>query len=328
MAKQEPFNRKAGGHVDFPEGTGGITGMCALGGKYACLEIYKVDAFMRVKMADQIDPENKTPSLKHSRQVHTEYGSQNEILARILLQADKFAGMAGLSGDEEANFLAVVRGATEELISAQSLFIELKEEVASKNAMTHEEPTMISVPSVKRLDARSKEFIDHAKAYLNKVMEAINFLTGEKFSDAFFHKTKEWAEKTHGKDDILTKVLDHYGLFLKLVIDLRNASEHRNHFLTLKVENFKMDENGVLKKPTISLKGTDTKQNIDYNIDQDLCESFAQMMEKLVSFGELTLVATMSKRFHEKLPWSIVKIPKDKINPEVPIQYQMTMKFQ
>ncbi len=96
MTNQEEHGdrpRDQAGKITLDEGTGPIVAMCSLAD---ILEVYKMDMCFEVLTPDSIDPKQIDPNAPWIVSNATQYGSQNEIVARVFLQASEAFNTGGL----------------------------------------------------------------------------------------------------------------------------------------------------------------------------------------------------------------------------------------
>jgi len=217
----------------------------------------------KVQFADDIDPERTNPNIPNLSQKVLSAGDDNEIVARILLTVkclfdEKNATVNPFVGDLFEKSIELTRHVLElhEMISSLKEKIIQKEEAFDGREY---KPNAFSLPSIPDLDKDLHNILVKADKARDSILSLyrLHFLPEvsqkpflDKYEAAIQDKLSSEPEIKAGWDD--TKKV------LKLIRNIRNASEHRREGNQLKLKNFEMQPDGSVNSPILEIEHKDT----------------------------------------------------------------------
>ena len=92
------------------------------------------------------------------------------------------------------------------------------------------------------LETKSKEFLYAAKNSLRDIALIFEPLFGKKFDGADFSKIRKWASVELGSEVPVTQLISADELWIKKIVDMRNAVEHPKKTNCLNINNFDLLE--------------------------------------------------------------------------------------
>jgi hypothetical protein len=215
-----------------------------------------------VQLADGVDPNRSNPAIPDVQQKVLDYGSNEPFVARTFLQARVL-----LDGGVLPKTIDVMRGMeialslAKELASLSELKDAFVKEEEEKNALFNARGNgaddSLRLPSMDRVEQRTKQFITSADHAARHLMETAQLF----YSDI---ENKEWLKKWRAKlDEQATELnasefLYSYGKWSWTSRNLRNAVEHPKPEDRIVISDYKLTESGKIKPPSISYVHTET----------------------------------------------------------------------
>jgi hypothetical protein len=208
----------------------------------------------RLRVADQIDPERKNPSLPHNfQQKLFDHGVNSELLCRTLLQAKvmfrkEFQGIdvqraMQLSFDALSDLVSM-HETMQEFVSAESSAIEKAKTVG------HQQRSQ-TIPAVGNVRDRCKTFMQKADHFVVSLMDIVRLFYPDmkgKGWDAFH----ELVKTRYGADDVFAKVMELTTPLLRLIRNARDCLEHGN-LEGVQTADFEAQADGTIAVPSIEI---------------------------------------------------------------------------
>jgi hypothetical protein len=321
MKKKLP--RHSGGSFELKEGTGPITAMCPCG---EFLEIFKMDKTFRVKSPESIDPDETNPNALWVASPVSDVGSANRIVARVLLQGHEMVHAAMF--DREVNKEAV----TKQLHSCKELIltceaIARRMETAVNRIVDQIDADGVSLdtsgrglnpfPQVQDLDEQCGSFLTHANRAIKLICELpLQFLPLERPDTNFDHLAKTLATAI-GETAALTEFVRGNAAAVRYLIDLRNFHEHPRKRRTI-IENFSLTPDSRIQVPMWHLSDQQPRPIKDEMI---------AATDFLLQLAETMLIHLVMHAVTHKFPFVVEEIQEDRINPDIPIRYKLSVDF-
>lgn len=223
----------------------------------------KENGVYKVQLADDIDPGRTNPNVPNLSQKVLSAGHNNEIVGRILLTAkclfdEKNATVSPFVGALFEQCIDLTRHALEmhEIISA------LKEKITQKENAFDErkhKPNAFSLPSIPDMDKDVHNILVKADKAKDGILSLyrLHFLPEaqskpllDEYDTAIHSRLSSEPEIAAGWDE--TKNV------LKLIRNIRNASEHRKDGQRLILTDFAMQPNGSVNSPILKIEHKET----------------------------------------------------------------------
>jgi hypothetical protein len=213
-----------------------------------------------IKVADQIDPERKNPSLPHNvQQKIFDHGINSELLRNTLVLAKVMFRKEFLNIDL-GRAMQFAFDALAELVAMDDAVQEFKaaEQAAIEKArQPPQHARSLTIPSVGNVQTHCKTVIqkaDHFAAALLKIARL--FYKGEQQMN--WDDFRELAKTQYVEDDKFFQVLVMTTPFLKLVRNARDCLEH--HLKGVVTTDFELQQDGTIAPPTIAIDFRQTSQ--------------------------------------------------------------------
>lgn len=298
--------------LELTEGTGPILVMCSAGD---VLEIYKVDRCFEVLSPDSIDPKQTDPNALWIVRHVSAFGAGNDIVARTVLQANKFL--------KEATFKDVVnktkvmeasRGCRSSILECRRISEKINAEidriVREYQFLKLQGNVITSFPVYEGLREVAGAFLLNAKQDLQGAVGIINAFFGEAFAGPHYHKIREWLNKTF-PDTGLAKFIQDNEPRIKWIVEMRNYFEHPGE-KTLEIRDFYWEtETRKTHLPTWNIQGDPPGA---------IAKDVAAIVEFLLDFVE-GLIVLCAELQTDHFPYILTKNEPLKI--EMPIRYSL-----
>ena len=319
--------RHSAGSMELKDGTGPITTMCSCG---TFIEIYKRDKTFRVQTPESIDPDETNPNAPWVASPVADVGSSNLTVARVLLQAREMLDAA--SFDEAVDKEAVtlhMHACKETLLACERVYTRLAANIDAVIKQINDHGVsrdnhgrgLNPFPQVTDLDLDCAAFLTQANRAIKLLCELpTHFLKLDRTDSNFDHLTKRLSEAL-GEDAPLTTFIRDNADAVRYLIDLRNFHEHPKKLRTV-VENFRVLPSGQIQAPVWYLEGLGQAE------PHPIKEEAAATVDFLRELGEVMFIHLLMARVTKKLPYGIQEVPEDKIAPELPIRYRLSIDFQ
>jgi len=238
------------------EDTSPITGFYRVGGKR--LLVLKAKAIYEITLPDDIDPKRENPNLKPMEQKVSSYGTDDDVVCKTLLTADKLFSPNFL-GDtfdsecalelafEELKDLNAMRQMLDSLNQAQDMAWAQFLEHQSRN----EKATRL--PSIPDIEARLETFLQKANHAVLCLERIAKLFYPEELRRRWIESLTKLSVEKYGDDSSFVCFMKSAEPMLLLVLKLRNAVEHPKQDNKLSVYDFFMNEKGEISAPAFEL---------------------------------------------------------------------------
>lgn len=319
--------RHSAGSMELKEGTGPITTMCSCGN---FLEIYKCDKTFRVQTPESIDPHETNPNAPWVASPVADVGSSNLIVARVLLQAREILDAAGFEEaiDKDAVTLHM-HTCKETLLACEKVYSRIAAGVDAIIKQINEQGVsrdnhgrgLNPFPQVPDLNLDCAAFLTQVNRTIKLFCELpSHFLKLERIDSNFDHLGKR-VSAVVGEEAPLATFIRENAETVRYLIDLRNFHEHPKQIRTV-VENFRVLPNGQIQSPVWYLDG---QGPID---PRPIKDEAAAAIDFLREVGEVMFIHLVMACVSRKLPYVIQEVPDDKLAPELPIRYRLSIDVQ
>jgi hypothetical protein len=320
MDKSAP--RFRAGSLSLPETAGDITAICSCG---EFVEIYTETETYRVKTPAAIDPEITNPNAPWVSSKSSDFGSSNDIVARVLLQGSDMVHSATLSKShvDKERVIKQLHSCKEALLICEKIRLRVTESAEtivqdiSNNGVNIEFGRHIKdLPQVPNLDEDATSFLINIKRAIVSIANLASIMLPLDNKDNNLEHLKRSVEKLN--DEKYKKLLlsiDELIPPAKHLVELRNFQEHPGNKVT-HIENFTITSKNEVAYPVWYVKGNPP-------------ESIIVSMKSAVSFG-VTLAETMLIHYlfasmDGKFPYFIQVIPESAVDKTKPIRYRLSI---
>jgi hypothetical protein len=292
--------------LDNPDDGTAITEMFTLDG--GMLMITEKCTY-RLRVADQIDPERRNPSLPHNfQQKLFDHGINSELLCRTLLQA-KVMFRKEFQTIDVGRAMQLSFDALSDIVSMHETMQEFTsaETAAIEKAQTLErQQRSQTIPAVGNVRGRCKTFVQKADHFVVSLLQIVRLFYPDlkgKGWDAFH----ELVRARYGEEDEFAQVTALTTPRLKLVRNARDCLEHSN-LEGVKTADFEPQSDGTIAFPSIE---------IDFRKSSHAPCSISWFMEQttkhLLDSFEMIIVHTSAKSIHPfaGMPMSIGVLSED-----------------
>jgi hypothetical protein len=220
------------------------------------LYIIKERGIYGVQLADQIDPQRTNASIPDTQQKILAVGSGDPFVARTLLTAQTLFDDKLLPApfDKEKGLRRVLE-LVKDLDALETIRCELETaEAQARGACEAQQASgMLTLPSIKNLDARCDAFAQKA-GHIVSILEAITrlFYTNE-LNSKWIDSLTGLAGERYGADSPFAHYMSEARPFLLFVLDMRNMIEHPKNEKYIKTFDFKMLPTGLIDPPYVEI---------------------------------------------------------------------------
>jgi hypothetical protein len=266
MTKKRPIDiqRDSAGQLEVgtPDDESAITDMFAIGGSF---HVIKEKGIYQVKLADEIDPKRTNPKIPNTHQRVLAYGSDNEIVGRILLTAKHLFDPAylGRSFDHE-RALVLAFDALKDLLAMHEILKSIEEaEARAKATFTagRGKGEALSLPSVGDLTPHAKGYVQKAHHALKALLEIVKLFYGTSGTGARFQALAKLTEDRYGKNSPFAEFMRRELRTLQFIWNMRTCVEDPKPKEYIRYRDFSLDPGtATILPPTIEVVHPETPQ--------------------------------------------------------------------
>ena len=316
--------RDSAGSFELKEGTGAITAMCPCG---EFLEIYKIDKTFRIKTPESIDPERTNPNALWTASPHSDVGSSNPIIARVLLQSHEILNAASFASEVDKAAVTVhLHSCKEALIASEviakrisaridQIIEKIKDEGVSKDDRGR---GLNPFPQVQELDADCGTFLIQANRAIKIISELPRFFLTLDKQDSNFDRLGNRLEAALEKDAPIIQFIKANAAYVSYLIDLRNFHEHPKKQRRTIIDNFRLMPDSTIQTPQWHLSDGEP-----HPIKEEMLTTVAF----LTNIAEGMLIHLVMHCLSKAFPYIILETPEDKLNMDNPIRYRLSIDF-
>lgn len=214
-------------------------------------------AIHRMVMAGMIDPELQHVNTPHVHQRVAQAGTDNEIVRRTLLQADRLFRKQYLDEAQGDAAKVAVLAAMQELLAAENILTKLRDDmVAAEVDLPDQHKGTMALPSIGDVDARGKSFVQRVEHALQAAFRLSVAFFGDTRKPGFFDGVAANVRERFAQDAGFIAFADSMATFAKLVRGLRHCIEHRKPGQRLDLLDYHFDA-GQMHRPTIRVDHRD-----------------------------------------------------------------------
>jgi hypothetical protein len=315
--------RDAAGGMTLKEGTGGIIAMCPCGD---FLEIYKADKTFRVLSPKGVDPDETNPNAPWVSSPVDDVGSSNPIVARIMLQSNQIIKGVRFSREvDEKRLIMQLHSCKEALIACEKMAVKvcskikmLMDEVESQGVETDNSGRGFNpFPHTPELDHDCGSFLVYVNRVIKLACELPMFFADLDRADSNFDHLASRLADAFGEDAPVSKFVSENAGYIRHLIELRNYHEHPTETKRTTIDNFRLMPDGKsIRVPMWHVSGNEPKA---------IKEEMESIIPHLLEMVESMLVLLVMETFGGSIPYIVVAIPEDKIDPNCPIRYQLSV---
>lgn len=267
-------------------------------------------AIHKMVMADMIDPDLQHVNTPHVHQRVAQAGTDNEIVCRTLLQADRLFQKQYLDEAQGNAAKAAVLAAMQELLAAEDLLTRLRDDLtAAEVDLPNQHKGTMALPSIGDVDARGKSFVQRLEHALQAAFRLSVVFFGDTRKPGFFDGVAANVRERFAQDAGFIAFADSMAKFAKLVRGLRHCIEHRKPGQQLDLLDYHFDA-GQMHRPAIRIDHPDVPfktlpldQFMELMISNlvDAVESLTVFLASshVTSFGKMTIAVGEHPRFGE-----------------------------
>lgn len=314
--------RDSAGSFELKEGTGPITAVCPCGD---FLEIYKIDKTFRIVTPETIDPDRTNPNALWTNSPHSDIGSSNPIVARILLQSHEILKAASFTSEVDKVAVTVRLHSCKEALLASELAAnrivsqidEITDKVKNNGVVKDDRGRGLNpFPQVQNLDTDCSTFLIQINRAIKIICELPQFFLSLNRQDSNFEHLAKRLEASIGNDSPLTQFVKGNTANISYLIDLRNFHEHPNKNRRTIVDNFRLMPDSTIRTPHWHLSDCEPR-----SIKSDMIA----YVEFLTQIAESMLIHLVMHSITKIFPYIIVAIPEDKVDATKPIRYELSL---
>lgn len=250
------------------------------------LLVIKKHAIYEIKLADNVDPERRNPSIPNHQRCVLRIGSEAPLVGRTFMTANTLFKTIFLpEWFDNTTALEVAFDATCDLAALSNQYVELRSEIQERltlvTGQTLEDGFV--VPAIPDLEARFKALLQRADHFVKGVLDIGRLFYGDKLrhADSFL----SIAKKIYANEDPFVQFLERAVPSMKLVRNMRNAIEHPDHSKRIIVMDFALQPDGKLRVPVIEVTHPEIPKVAETIIDfcSDLTEILPTLFEILLA---------------------------------------------
>lgn len=315
-------SRYEAGQIELEGGTGGIVQMV---GCADYLEIYKVDRTFRVKTPETLDPDETNPDMMWVVEQAAEVGSQNPVVARVLLQGKEMLDSALLAPKVDKDDIVQALHAYKETLLAcdrEYEHIKLKIEgevdrVRRESLATQNRGRVVAgFPHVADLESHATSFLTFSKRCIQQQARIFDLFFGTQIYSPHFHKIREWIAENLSKESPLHSFFEDQEPRVKYVLSLRNGLEHPVPGPRTVIENFRLAPDGEIHTPRWYLEG---------EVPRPILEESDALRRSLLKMVETLVILSALERTESDFPYVVYTIPKGERRKECPMKYRLSV---
>ena len=238
---------------------GNMSAIVDAGGMLLCVMRKSI---VSIRLADDIDPKRTNSKLPDTQQKVLSYGSDEPFVARTLLQADElFKGNFLSKKFSTLQGRKIAWSLVKEIASLHEITVEFSKDESEINSSFSGKTgtdSSLRVPSMDRVEQRTKNFIinaDHAVRHIMELSQAFYpGLPSEKWTLHLYDELKRQV----GADHPATVFVESIKLWVWMMRNLRNAVEHPKTGDKVEILDYRLTEKGAVVPPAIQYKNNET----------------------------------------------------------------------
>lgn len=284
-------------------------------------------AIRSIITADIIDPQKINPNVRHSQQIITPYGSDNNYVGGILQQAHELFKSHVLPKKIDCQQgVDVAFDTLIKLLALQNLTENyiLEEDDINRVPLSPKKDGSLEIPFIKNLQEKIKDIIKTADHSILLMIELVRIFYPEIRNKKWCDQLAQRIKSESGEDSKEFLYLEKINAYTALIRDMRNKIEHPDIVDILIIDNYKITSRGIIK-PRISFKGKSS------TIEENLYDFLPTIGPNILMIFQ-NLMAILCKLHIKPMPGTEMKLveisPKNRKEHEkhVKFRYQITIK--
>lgn len=312
--------RHAAGSMELKEGTGSITAMVPCGD---FMEIFKVDKTFRVQTPERVDPDGKNPNAPWVATPVDDVGSGNLIVARAFIQSYEMIKSGFLRKKVDVERITLkLRECKEALIACEKEAVNIIQDIDSIVSKVEKEGISTDnngrglnpFPHISNLDIRCGSFLVYTNRAIKSICEFPRFFIDLERSDSNFDHLEKRLSKILGEESSLVIFIRDNAEGIRYLVELRNFHEHPKEERTI-IENFKLLPDMNIQVPMWGLSSNEL---------HPIKEEMLATIGFLTDMAEAMIIHLIMSSPSD-YPLALEIIEEEKIDPDKPIRYRLTV---
>ncbi|MGL5271019.1 MAG: hypothetical protein ACRC7I_10985 [Selenomonadaceae bacterium] len=301
--------------LELSGGTGGIVSMCPCS---SFMEVYKIDKTFQIQTPENLDPQEIDPNMGWVVKEKDNIGSNNKIIARLIIQSEEFVKLLPSSINQE-EVRDKLHQCKELLVACQRIALEINSEVVSinkqvdDNALSIKHRVINPFPQVKDLEKNSSDFLKDSKMFIQTLVEIFNHLFEEKVEGPRFNEVRNALLKKFGEGNILYEYIARNEPYVHNIVYSRNKIEHPSKNKKFIINNYTLLPQNQICPPVWFLTGQEPRP---------ISERMNQLVDDLLAFAEEFFILCVFEKKDDWIPYMIIEIPESERRTECPIRYE------
>ena len=297
------------------------------------LLLFKATSIHRLLTADTIDPQQSDLSTRHSSEILYSVGAANSFVARMILQFRDMIGLAVSQTARENEVVKYVWEANKLLLGCEKAYFHIYKHTmelmpkCDEIVESHKKKLAIpAMPKIPDLETHVTDFLINGKKFLVFAYKLLHLFYGmplKERQEAHFDNHRKWIKEQLGEEHPIHKTLEADEPWIRLIAECSNAVRHEENGLKLEIANFSLHPGN--KIASAGWRYDLTKKKLGRQDEYtDLISDLDVRIYNMLTFFEEVLVLCLQdelKKCNNQL--EIFRIPKEKINPECPILYEV-----
>ena len=253
----------------------------------------------------------------------SDQGTTNPIVARMTVQSSDILDAFPIKTDVKEKIFSVHLNLCTRLLEMKKFETWLQHEYdeIKSNFLLHGLEKVgadaFETPQIIGLETRVETFLQSSKLSIRDCGSFFGMIFGERFGHRF-DKIIKWAKRQFGENDDFFKWIEGNGLWIKQVIDMRNALEHPTDEPRgcLFIQNVDFTFSGG------KASGSDPVWFLTGDPPSSLVADTQMLNKNLLNFAEDLLAISLLKKYPE-VPLDIQEIPLEERDLKCPVRLQL-----
>jgi hypothetical protein len=294
------------------------------------LYAFKEHSIFLIQTPDDIDPAREHPETKGATTQLYNIGTSHAVVARTIIQAKRLLDAVILESNLSPDAildkyflffkeLAICNSIYESLI--ETFLNKLKDvELALQDSQNTQ--FVGDIPQIPDLEDQIRSFFLTGRKALKELSTLTDLFFPAKPPSQNFEQLSAWFAHHLGQNNELYQMIRSDLEWLIVVWEIRNAIEHRdNPENNFEVRNIEIAPNCKFYAPRWRYAFPKKHQNEFVDLSSDI-ETY---MNNIVALGEELFVLCVRETWKKGFPFSIFRVPAEKLDPKCPVQYRVTI---
>lgn len=290
-----------------------------------CLEIFTTSGIYQVFPPESLDPKEMNPDMPSMTKKVSDYGTQNWIVARVMVQNYKIVEYhAFLKEEEKALFARRLHDLMDSLLicSEAADYLTAKVDEVEKQVTLGEIKASGNVfenfPTTEGIEDKLTSFLTKAKHSIQRIIDIFNFFDDSKITNPRIDLLIDWCEKESTPPEII-EYLKYFEPLAKYLIDLRNSQEHPSKSKRFEFTDFTILPGNEISAPLWGIN--EPKSSIHKEMNA--------LIREFVAFSEWLIIHLVLSKQEESpiFGYQVIEIPEEHRDPKCPIKYTIEICF-